>query len=141
MWEHSGSLAASESTTSPSRFGEARWDVNQAELKVACQRAADHFRPLLDARCHFLVREPYVLAGDLSEERLERIYRETILPTSQALSTGYFDIKPHEPIIILLFSGERMYRRHAKRLDGRENANYHGYYQRTDRRIVLNIST
>ena len=34
-----------------------------------------------------------------------------------------------------------MYRRHAKRLDGRENANYHGYYQRTDRRIVLNIST
>ena len=34
-----------------------------------------------------------------------------------------------------------MYRRHAKRFDGRENANYHGYYQRTDRRIVLNIST
>jgi hypothetical protein len=141
MWERPGSLAASESTTSPSRFEEARLNVNQIELKSACQHAANHLPPLLDSRCNILVREPYVLAGDFSEERLERIYRETILPTSQALSTGYFDIKPHAPITILMFSGDRMYRRHAKRLDGRENANYHGYYQRTDRRIVLNFPT
>ena len=141
MWEHPGSLAASEAAASSPRFGAARLDANQVELKAACQQAAEDLLPLLDARCNILVREPYVLAGDLSEERLERIYRETIQPTSQALSTGYFDIKPHAPITILMFSGERMYRRHAKRLDGRENANYHGYYQRTDRRIVLNIST
>jgi len=141
MWDPQGSLAASYSATSPSPFGEARLDANQAELKDACQQTAEDLPPLLDARCNILVREPYVLAADFSEERLEQIYRETILPTSQALSTGYFDIKPHEPITILMFSGDRMYRRHAKRLDGRENANYHGYYQRTDRRIVLNLST
>jgi hypothetical protein len=141
MWGHPGSLVASESPTSPSRFGEPGLGVNQAELRAACQRAAEDLLPLLNARCNILVREPYVLAGDLSEESLERIYRDTILPMSLALSTGYFDIKPHDPIIILMFSGDRMYHRHAKGFDGRENANYHGYYQRTDRRIVLNIST
>jgi hypothetical protein len=123
MWEHPGILAASESATRSSRFGEAQLHASQTELKVLCQQTAEDLLPLLEARCNILVHEPYVLAGDLSQEHLERIYRETILPTSQALSTGYFDIKPHEPITILMFSGERMYRRHAKQLDGRENTN------------------
>lgn len=110
-------------------------------LQAACRQKAAALRSRLSPECRVLVRVPYVLAGDLSEEQLERHYRETIVPTARALSICYFDRSPNEPITILLFSNDRAYRRYAQQIDGQRQCCYSGYYVRQDRRIVLNIAT
>ncbi len=112
-----------------------------AELLAACRRMAATLTPRLDRACLTIVRPPYVLAGDLSERALEQLYHGMILPTAHALSTCYFDRQPNEPIVILMFSNEKVYRQHARRLDHRQNAAYYGYYLKSERRIVLDIST
>jgi hypothetical protein len=53
----------------------------------------------------------------------------------------YFDAVPDQPIAVLLFAGEESYRRHAEVLDGRQRPNYAGYYERSERRVVVNIAT
>jgi len=114
---------------------------DQKILAAACRRKALELKPKLSASCRLIIRVPYVLAGDLGTQELERLYRETIQPTAQALATCYFDQSPNEPIVILMFASASSYQDHALRFDGRKRANYHGYYERGDRRIVLNIST
>lgn len=110
-------------------------------LESACAAVADELRARLSESCRVVACPPYVLAGDLSEEELERQHGETIVPTAHALSVGYFDVVPAEPIVIVMLSGEKAYRESAQRLDGMSHADYHGYYRREDRRIVLNLAT
>lgn len=119
------------------------------DLQLECRKRAAELAVRLndgltgrpETKCRILVRAPYILAGDLSESELETHYRETIVPIERALSVSYFDRPPEEPVTILLFSGDRSYRTYAEQLDGRQRANYSGYYQRNDRRIVLNVAT
>jgi hypothetical protein len=40
-----------------------------------------------------------------------------------------------------MFATDESYQRHAKLFDGSPRSHYNGYYQRGDRRVVLNIST
>ena len=110
-------------------------------LEAACELAGRDLESRLGTQCHVLIRPPYVLAGDLSTAALERSYLETIIPTTRALATCYFDREPDRPIAILMFSNDKSYRRHARHLDGRNNAAYYGYYQKGQRRIVLNFAT
>lgn len=134
--------AIAEATTSRVTAAHAEQSTRDAQsLEEACRQTASRLAPSLGADCRLLVRAPYVLGGDLPEAALERHLSETILPTARALSTLYFDRQPDQPIVLLLFSTESSYRQHAEKLDGRERPNYSGYYQRSDRRIVLNIST
>ena len=106
-----------------------------------CDRRAHEIRRCLAGDHHLIVRPPYILAGDLSEEELEHHYTQTVLPTARALRLAYFDAPIHEPVTLLLFSGERAYRNAARTLDHRNTASYYGYYVRPERRIVLNIGT
>lgn len=114
---------------------------NPAVIDQTCRTRGVELAPLLGANCRVLVRPPYVLAGDVSEEKLDRLHRALIVPIGRALSTCYFDRQPDEPVTILLFSTDAAYREHAGRLDGRRRDCYSGYYQRADRRIVLNIAS
>ncbi len=111
------------------------------KLDAACQEAASELSRRLGPDCTSIVRTPYVLGGDLTEAGLDRCHHEIIIPTQRALSTLFFDHAPDEPVILLLFSGDDSYRRYAELLDGRQQPNYAGYYQRSERRVVLNIGT
>ena len=110
-------------------------------INVACDKRARELAKYLDAEQRIIVRPPFVLAGDLSEQSLDQHYRKTILPTARALELAYFDFEPNEPITILLYSTEPAYRAASLKLDRRDSADYYGYYVRSDRRIVLNAST
>lgn len=110
-------------------------------IETQCDTRARQLSKYLAKDHRIVVRPPYILAGDLSEEELDYHYNETILPTARALQLAYFDAPLDEPITLLLFSSERAYRDAANTLDRRNSTNYYGYYIRTDRRIVINIGT
>ena len=110
-------------------------------VETLCDTRVRQLSKYLAKDHRIIVRPPYILAGDLSEEELDFHYSETILPTARALQLAYFDAPLDEPITVLLFSSERAYRDAASKIDRRNTTNYYGYYIRTDRRIVLNIGT
>jgi hypothetical protein len=110
-------------------------------IERQCDQRARQLSSHLAKGHRIIVRPPYILAGDLSEEELDHHYSETVLPTARALQLAYFDAPLDEPITLLLFSSERAYRDAANTLDRRDTTNYYGYYIRTDRRIVINIGT
>jgi hypothetical protein len=110
-------------------------------VAVECDRRARTLAERLGPDCRVIVRPPFIVAGDLPEEMLDRQYHETIVPTVRALSLAFFDHEPTEPITLLLFASDDTYQGAARKLDQRSSADYHGYYIRPDRRIVLNLST
>jgi hypothetical protein len=87
------------------------------------------------------VRVPFVLAGNLEESDLEQVYERTIRPVSRALWRCYFDRVPDQPVTLVLMKDETGYRQAARSLDGYEPHAYAGYTQRSERRVVLNISS
>ncbi|MBI1310171.1 hypothetical protein GC176_02605 [bacterium] len=113
----------------------------RSRLAVACDERARQLHEHLTSSDRIIVRPPYVLAGNVAEEELDRQYRETILPTARALSLAFFDAAPDEPMTLLLYSSEEAYRNAAWHLDRRDSTDYYGYYIRPDRRIVLNLAT
>ena len=115
--------------------------LNDSRLNDQCRKTADSAASLLGSDCRLIVRAPFVIGGNLPLSELEHHYRTTLLPTSRALATSYFDSPPDAPITILMFADERSYRDQANRLHAHAPAAYYGFYQRADRRIVLNIAT
>jgi hypothetical protein len=81
------------------------------------------------------------LAGDLSEDELDRLFREAILPVTAALWRSYYDRKPDKPVTIVALASEASYRAAASSLDDYEPLAYAGYTKRDRRRIVFNLST
>lgn len=110
-------------------------------LTEACEVAADELRTKLPSDCRVIARTPFVVAGDVSEEELDRLHRDAILPVMNALWRCYFDRKPDQPITIVALSREETYREAAQGLDNYEPTAYAGYTQRGERRIVLNLAT
>lgn len=111
------------------------------ELKRASTETARQLSRNMTAECQILLRPPYVIAGDFHAKELQRYYNEIILPVEQALLASYFRERPTEPVTILLFSNDTRYQQYAQKLDNRLATGYYGYYNRTKRRILINIST
>jgi hypothetical protein len=110
-------------------------------LTRACRLTADELLPNLPASCRVLVRSPFVLAGDLPDAELDRLYRETVIPVTAAQWRSYFDKKPDQPVTIVVLASEAGFHSAAASLDGYEPLAYAGYTQRGRRRIVLNLAT
>lgn len=115
--------------------------VDCAQLTDACRVAAAEIVPRLPQSCRAIVREPFVLAGDFEVERLDKFHNEALVPLMRALWLAYFDRRPDRPIVLVLLSGEQSYRDAAEKLDRYVPLAYAGYYQRSERRIVLNLET
>ena len=127
-----------------------RWDESQPVslhedgqrlLIEKCEWTAAELRTRLGDGVTVIQRAPYVLAGDLAEDDLERCYQNVIRPVERALSTCYFDARPDQPIVLVLMSNEQSYHAAAQALDGRLPRHYSGYYLRGERRIVANVAT
>ena len=116
-------------------------DDGRTQLHAQCNAAAQTLATRLDSRFVVVARTPYVLAGNMTPEALDKHYTSTIVPTAHALANSYFDQETSEPIVIVLFASESSYREVSQELDNRNDASYYGYYLRPQRRIMLNIAT
>lgn len=113
----------------------------RSRLRQLCENVAQEIPTQLDRNCAVLIRPPFVIAGDMTEEVLERLHRDVVQPTARALNVGFFDVTPTEPITIVAFAKEAGFRDFARRVDHRQPDSYYGYYLRTHRRLVVNVST
>jgi hypothetical protein len=116
-------------------------DPLQAPLVAACQRAREEIMRRIGTQFVSIVHTPFVIVGDLDSARLERVYRETIVPARRALAIAFFDRAPDQPVTIVLLSGDDAYERCAFALEGRRRAAYAGYYERKERRLLVNLDT
>ncbi len=113
----------------------------RSRIRQACENVAQEIQTQLDRSNTVLIRPPFVLAGDMPEDVLERLYRDVVQPTERALNVGFFDANPTEPITIVAFAKEAGFRHFARRIDRRQSDSYYGYYLRSHRRLVVNVST
>lgn len=112
-----------------------------SRMRQACENIAQEIVPQLDRGNSVLIRPPYVIAGDMPEDTLERLHRTVVLPTERALNVAFFDVRPTEPITIVAFAKDPGFREFARRVDHRQPDSYYGYYLRSHRRLVVNVST
>ncbi len=115
--------------------------ANDRSLATACAAASRELSASLPDTCQIILRPPFVLAGDVGEVELERLYRETVLPVTAALWRSFFDHKPDAPVTIVVLRDEASYHAVAMSLDVCEPLAYSGYTQRDLRRIVCNLET
>ncbi len=113
----------------------------QEPLTVRCAAAAKSLQDRLVANWKFIVREPFVLGGDLTEKELDASYQQTIAPTVRALAVSYFSNPPRHPTIILLCSSDERFRECNVQLDDQDRSQYSGLYSRKHRRVVVNVAS
>ena len=87
------------------------------------------------------MRPPFVVAGDMSQRRLEACARQSVVNPAHSMWASYFNKKPDKVITVLLFTGDKSYRSWAKKLFNDDRLPHFGYYRPTDRTLVMNIST
>lgn len=115
-------------------------NARQTLLLDACHERSRKLQGQLPADFEIVCRAPFILAGDVPAERLAKLHEEAVLPLSRALWRAFFDRKPDEPIVLVALSDEARYIQVAHDLDGYDVAAYAAYYNRKERRIVLNLS-
>ena len=111
------------------------------DLIRACDRKLEQLRKDTGGELRYRLDVPFVVAGDIAAGELDAIVRRTIRPAAEALWRKYFDARPTEPIVILLFGERPSYTRWAKELFGDRNPPHFGYYRSEKRTLVMNIST
>lgn len=113
----------------------------QSALQAACERTAEELREQMGPQAAIVVRPPYVLSGDLSAERLQKLHAEVLVPVGRALHTSYFDRRPTEPIAVVALSDEGQFAGYVERDGGPLRNCYSGFYLRERRRIVVNAGS
>jgi len=93
------------------------------------------------AAWHKIEAYPFLVTGNLPATRLTAAVKDVIQPTAHALTIGYFDQPPPEPIVIVLLADDETYRQMVTDWGHHRHAEYAGLYSRDDRRLVLNLST
>lgn len=133
---------------SPRSFGQPDYvaelltsEFGDETLEAACRRQGKQIAARLGTPCRHIVRVPFVIAGDLPSETLDRWYERTIDPAARALWENYFDTRPNEPIVVLLFNGTESYDYYSHALYGDAGISIFGYYKPQQRTLVMNIST
>lgn len=137
-------VAAPPRRASVAQERETRADVSRiddAELQRQCQSKAGELRRRSQPQWSVFVQPPYVLAGDLSPDELESLYRQTVAATAQALQIDYFDRKPPAPITLLILATDESYQAVLKTFGHARRAEYSGLYVRDERTVILNLST
>jgi len=87
-----------------------------------------------------IVSPPFVVAGDGSGQQVRRYLDNTILAATRSLQKKFFNAKPDQPILILLFEDDKHYRKLAKDWFGDEDVSRFGYF-RHDNVMLMNVAT
>lgn len=112
-----------------------------AALTDLCVKQADDIRRRYGKKLSVVVHPPFVVAGDMSEARLDSHARSSIIRPARAMWTAYFDKKPDNVITAFLFAGEKNYKLHARQDYPSGGSPYYGYYTPARRTMVMNINT
>lgn len=115
--------------------------IPDESLWEACRFRGKQVGARLGETCQHIIRSPFIIAGDLSTQELDEWYERTIHPASKALWRNYFQKRPDEPIVVLLFNSAESYNHFAQSLFGDEGISIFGYYKPRQRTLVMNIST
>ncbi len=110
-------------------------------LEWECIRRADQWRQRLGDECVVLVRTPFVIGGDFSEQQLSALHDGTIQPAVRAMRRTYFRTEPDEPVSVLVFRDEASYERYCERLFNERGISIYGYYKPKQRTLVMNLGT
>ncbi len=110
-------------------------------LDAQCDLRAEVIRRRDPERINVVTASPFVVAGDLSPEQLQRYLDKTVLPAARALWTEFVTARPRRPIIILLFGDERSYRHYARQWYGDTDVPFFGYFRQNQNTLVMNIDT
>jgi hypothetical protein len=136
VWSNEAAPPRNDRTRSPRSN-----DAEAVRLAESVRRKGALLKRELGDECNVVVRSPFVIAGDMSTDELDRWHRDTIAPAAEAMDNLYFDVPPSEPITVLLFTGEESYNRYARQLFGDEGVSVYGYYKPERRTLVMNIGT
>ncbi len=112
-----------------------------AELAALCGKKADDIRRQYGRKLKVVVHPPFVIAGDMSEAKLDSHAKWSVVRPARAMWTAYFDKKPDKVITTLLFAGADNYKLHARKDYPSGGAPYYGYYTPARRTMVMNINT
>lgn len=115
--------------------------AEELTLAEQCRDAAAELRESIGDGFPVIVREPFVISGNLSKQELDDWHERTLAPATEAMLASYFDRQPDKPITVLLFDSAEVYDAQAKRLFGDENVSVYGYYKPNRRTLVMNIAT
>lgn len=110
-------------------------------LAADCLKTSMELRPRLGPDCVLIVRSPYVIAGDMTEQELIDWHERTIAAAARSLAKQYFGTTPSAPITVLLFTNEKSYDHYAKQLFNEEGISVYGYYKADRRTLVMNVGT
>lgn len=133
---------ATRNEIAPSEIVWVSYEEEYVELEAivaSCAATAERLDRSLGADFSVVTHAPFVLAGDLSEDALEKRYREAILPAFIAMRESYFDRPADEPITILLFTSEMKYRTYAQRLFAQSGMSIYGFYKPSHRTMLINL--
>jgi hypothetical protein len=108
-------------------------------LETACREIASDLGRRLGRPSAAIVRVPFVVAGNLSEDELNRWHESTIGPAARDLARRYFATAPDEPITVLLFSDRAAYERRAASLFGDTRVSRYGYYKPHLRTLLTHV--
>lgn len=106
------------------------------------QALLDQWKPRFEAEgLHYVITEPFVIAGDGSPRQLAAYRDRTILAAARALRAMYFAKDPQEPNLIFLFESEAPYKRLAKKWFGDEDVPHFGFFRPSQHVMLMNVST
>ncbi len=88
-----------------------------------------------------VIQEPFVVISDEPPDSLRRRCKSTIEWAVTRLKQQYFEKDPERIIDVWLFKDRDSYEKHVESLFGRKPHTPYGYYSRSDRALVMNIST
>jgi hypothetical protein len=100
-----------------------------------------YFKKKMDKSFHFMDMEPFLIISDLPENEMERISARSVMLPAKIMWANYFNKKPDKDITVMLFNGQKSYKRWAVQLFGDKDLSYFGYYSGRDRILVMDINT
>lgn len=111
------------------------------DIGTKCRKLLDAWKARLDEeKFDYVVAPPFVIAGNGGADRLRSYRDRTILAATRCLQKQFFEKKPTEPVLILLFETQGPYKRLAKKWVGDDDVPYYGYF-RHDNVMLMNVGT
>lgn len=90
---------------------------------------------------HIVLQKPFVVIGNEAPRQVERRAEQTVKWAVDRLKRDYFPRDPDHIIDIWLFKDKATYEKYNLQLFGRKPSTPYGFYSRTHRALVMDIST
>jgi hypothetical protein len=110
-------------------------------IEKQCELRMKSLKKEFDSSINWYLSPPFIIAGDLSPLALGQVAKQSVLKPQKAMNYSFFKKQPTAVITILLFSGQKSYRKWAFKLFGSKDVSYFGYYTSHNRTLIMDIET